>query len=343
MEAYRLTIFLIFVASCLIFSCQATSCSSDKECFHFEYCCKGNCTWTKLKCEHICQLDHECSSDSRCVLGICENCTSEFPCTRKSCLNDSHCPGEHSCQKKLCEVMKKSNLTSEMAPFLIFITALSVSLLIVCYNDYFLERFGQRRWRERLERLSCNCSLTLWFWMWRLRRSRQRTNENSSCPGVQVQFDSWSTNPSNTLNEKPTSRQTFWTLRSFKRILFFWRTNREDIEQCSLPLEGNNSEDSTRNVRSSNPVILLNGFMNTNDLVTNSSSLNHQSSSSRDQDSERSESGQNTTQTALNCSCTILDSNGLGTCTETSITRSDHQDFEVNNSINTHSHEVTTV
>lgn len=341
MEAYRLITILIFVGSSMIFSCQATACSSDQDCFHFEYCCKGNCTSKKLKCVHICQTDHECGSESRCLVGICINCTSKFPCTKKTCLNDSHCPGGHSCKEKVCEVKKKSNLTSEMAPFLIFITALSVSLLIVCYNDYFLERLGQRGWRERLERLSCNCSLTLWFWMWRFRRSQQRTNENTS--GVVVQFDSWSTNPSNSLNEKPTGRQTFWSLHSFKRILFFWRRNREDNDQYSTPLQENNSENSTRNVRSSDPVILLNGFMNTNDLVTNSSSSDHQSSPSRITDAEHSESGQNTAQTATSRCCTVMDSNRPVTSTERTVSRSNEHEFEVNNFANTCSHEVTTV
>jgi hypothetical protein len=346
MDAYKITAMLVVLLSCLIYSCSASACSSEKDCLHFEYCCKGNCTSKRIRCHRICETDHQCQRESRCVLGICVNCTVDFPCKKKTCRNDSHCPSGHSCEKKSCEVKKQSNLTAEMAPFLIFITALSVSLLIVCYNDYFVERFGHRGWRERLGCMYCSCSLTLWFWMWRFRRSRQRNTDDASCPEIEVQFDYRVSNPSNTFNEKPL-RQTFWPSRSLNRILFFWRRDNEDIVRESSPLEGNSSEELTRNVQGlpTNPVILLNQFMNTNDPLTASSSTLHQLSRQTTQNPQCSRTERIPSENTIGCSFNVEDSSRIES--QMRLTRSSDEEPEANNqvktSIITGSREVTTV
>lgn len=268
MERVCPTIFLIIIWF-LSLNCysKASSCSSDEECFHFEHCCKGNCTSRRIQCEHICTHDSQCKNTHVCVLGLCVNCTDQFSCDAKKCLNDTHCPETHSCEKEVCTVKKPSDLTSEMLPFIIFIAALCVSLLIVCYNDYILERLGHRGCMECLENRVCHCSLFLTIWMWRHRRSVERNNESMtpSCPALEVRFDSRTINPSNTFNEK---RETglLWSIGALKDHLMFWRRNvrsnvRSSNSNDAETRENSNSSQSTRTVSS---VVLLNEYMNTN-------------------------------------------------------------------------------
>lgn len=270
-----MTILLIVLLGFLNCNTKASSCSTENDCLHFEHCCKGNCTSKRIQCEHICSHDTECMSTHTCILGLCVNCTEEFSCDEKTCINDSHCPGTHTCEKEVCTVKKPSDLTAEMLPFIIFITALSVSLLIVCYNDYILERLGHRGCMECMENRVCTCSLFLKIWMWRHQRNQERTDHESShdCPAIAVRFDSRTINPSNSLNEK---RETglFWSTGTLLGRLMFWRRNpqsnirstQSNDEETSR--ENSNSTGSTRTFSS---VVLLNEFMNTNGAVAGAS------------------------------------------------------------------------
>ncbi|EDO39848.1 predicted protein [Nematostella vectensis] len=230
------------------------SCSTDNECSAFEHCCKGNCTAKRIHCWHVCSTDHECNQESRCVLGICVNCSSAFPCLKKTCLNDTHCPNEHSCTNNRCEKVQKLGLSGEMAPFVIFIAALAVSLLIICYNDYILERVGHRGLLNYLRNLDCNCRLTLWFWIWRLQRAR---NSDSCQSEIGVNFNS---RPQLVTNEKSDTRTCLslsW-LSHFSRWLPRCCQNRTNVhvlvyERGSLELR---TEVPDSNIEI--PVLLLN-------------------------------------------------------------------------------------